>query len=162
MPQFYWLDSNVLMEAHRRYYSFDIAPGFWTSVEAHAKADSLRSPKVVLDVEIAPNKDALTTWAKAIGSVLFVQAGQAEQQEVGNITQYVLSAYSQADAAFFLAKADPWVIAHALADKGVVVTQEKLVAANSKKVKIPNVCNQFNVKWIDTFELLRRLKVKLN
>jgi hypothetical protein len=25
----YLLDSNVFIEAYRRYYSFDICPGFW-------------------------------------------------------------------------------------------------------------------------------------
>lgn len=160
MPQFYWLDSNVLIEAHRRYYSFDIAPGFWASIEAHAKAGALRSPQNVLD-EIAESKDALTTWAKGLGSDLFVQAAKDEQQAVGNISQYVLGAYPQPEANSFLARADPWVIAHALINQGTVVTQEVRVAANSQKVKIPNVCDQFKVPCISTYDLLRRLNVKL-
>lgn len=161
MPSFYWLDSNVLMEAHHRYYSFDIAPGFWTSLEVHAKSDALRSPQNVLD-EITEQKDVLATWAKALGGELFVQAGKDEQLAVGTISQYVLGKYPQSAANVFLGKADPWVIAHALINQGTVVTQEVRVDANSKKVKIPNVCDQFKVPCINTYDLLRRLKVKLN
>ena len=25
----YLLDSNILIEAHKRYYPFDVVPGFW-------------------------------------------------------------------------------------------------------------------------------------
>ena len=28
----YLIDSNVLIEAHRRYYGFDLCPGFWESI----------------------------------------------------------------------------------------------------------------------------------
>lgn len=47
-------------------------------------------------------------------------------------------------------------------DEGTVVTQEVKVAANSLVAKVPNVCDQFKVPYIDSYELLRRLKVKLN
>ena len=160
MPPFYWLDSHVLMEAHRRYYSFDIAPGFWSAIEAHTKAGALRSPRNVLR-EIEESKDELTTWARGEGRDLFVEAAKDEQQAVGDISQYVLDNYPTAEAHAFLAKADPWVIGHALIDKGIVITQETKVTSISKKVKIPNVCDHFKVDWFDTFALLKRLKVKL-
>jgi hypothetical protein len=106
MAPFYWLDSNVLMEAHRRYYSFDIAPGFWAAIETHAKAGALRSPQNVLQ-EIEENKDELAKWAKGKGRHLFVQAARDEQKAVGEISQYVLDNYRPAEAHAFLAKADP-------------------------------------------------------
>ena len=37
--------------------------------------------------------------------------------------------------------ADPWVIAHAMKEKAIVVTkEEKITATNTAKIKIPNVC----------------------
>jgi hypothetical protein len=160
MPPLYFLDSNVLIEASNRYYSFDIAPGFWTSIEGHASAGTISSPQSVL-VEIEENEDDLTSWAKGQGSILFVISGKDEQKAVGEISEYVLKTYSKSEANAFLAKADPWVIAHALVGKGTVVTQEKHVPPNSQKAKIPNVCDHFNVPWIDTFKLLRDLNVQL-
>jgi hypothetical protein len=161
MPQFHWLDSNVLMEAHRRYYSFDIAPGFWSALITHSEADALRSPLNVLK-EIEESKDALTKWAQGEGRILFVQAKKDEQQAVGQISQYVLDNYELAQAQAFLAKADPWVVGHALVNKGIVITQERKVSSTSKKVKIPNVCEHFGIEWFDTFALLKKLNVKLN
>jgi Domain of unknown function (DUF4411) len=162
MAKSFWLDSNVLIQAHQGYYSFDIAPGFWSSIESHTKNGSLRSPDNVLK-EILEGKDTdpLKNWAKGKGKRLFVLAGKDEQGAVGKITQYVLGNYPQPQATFFLAKADPWVIAHALVDRGIVVTQETLVGANSLKVKIPNVCNHFKVEWINTYDLLRKLNITL-
>jgi hypothetical protein len=161
MPPFNWLDANVFIQAHRHYYRFNIAPGFWAALEAHARTDELRSPQKVLDIEIAINKDVLADWAKKIGSALFVPDGKEEQLAVGKISAYVLGKYPRAQADPFLAKADPWVIAHALVDKGTVVTHENKVPDNSQVPKIPNVCDQFGIESINTFELLDRLGVKL-
>jgi NADPH:quinone reductase-like Zn-dependent oxidoreductase len=52
--------------------------------------------------------------------------------------------------------ADPWVLAQAKADSIVVVTHEVLVPPNSKRVKIPNVCSQFGVLYVDTYTILRQ------
>jgi hypothetical protein len=161
MPSFYWLDANVFIQAHRYYYRFQIAPGFWTALEANARADKLRSPQKVLDVEIAINRDALATWTRQLASILFVPDGKDEQQAVGQISQHVLGKYARAYADPFLAKADPWVIAHALVNNGIIVTQERREAPSYPKPKIPNVADYFGVKSVDTFEFLDRLGVKL-
>jgi hypothetical protein len=160
MPYF-WLDSNVLIEAHRTYYSFDIAPGFWKAIENCAKADKVRSPVNVFN-EISGSKDVLAKWVKDLGTDLFVEPEQLEQQMVGTISQQVLGTYQASEAKRFLAGADPWVIAHASVNKGIVVTQETLAPSNSTKVKIPNICGKFKVPWITTYEMLRQLKIKLN
>jgi len=162
MSPFNWLDANVLIQAHRYYYRFNIAPGFWAALEANARADKLRSPQKVLDIEIAINKDPLADWSKKIGTVLFVPDGKDEQLAVGQITAHVLGKYPRAQADVFLAKADPWVIAHALVNRGTVVTLETRVPDNSQTPKIPNVCDQFGIESINTFELLSRLGVTLS
>ena len=41
-----------------------------------------------------------------------------------------------------------------------VVTQESFVPVGSKKVKVPNICRDFDVKYINTIELLRKLEAK--
>jgi hypothetical protein len=115
----------------------------------------------VLDVEIAINRDALATWTRQLASILFVPDGKDEQQAVGQISQHVLGKYARAYADPFLAKADPWVIAHALVNNGIIVTQERREAPSYPKPKIPNVADYFGVKSVDTFEFLDRLGVKL-
>ncbi|GIV50097.1 MAG: hypothetical protein KatS3mg038_0618 [Candidatus Kapaibacterium sp.] len=60
VPNRYLLDTSVFIEAFRRYYSFDIAPGFWNALIAHA--DSVFSIDRVRD-EINKNRDDLSKWA---------------------------------------------------------------------------------------------------
>jgi len=52
-------------------------------------------------------------------------------------------------------------VAHAMTDGGTVVTHETLVDASSNAVKIPNVCEQFSVKWKPAYEALEKLGLKL-
>ena len=57
----------------------------------------------------------------------------------------------------FLAGADPWLIAKAMALKdAVVVTHEQFNLQMRRKFSIPNVCHHFGIQWTDTFELLSR------
>lgn len=37
------LDANIFVEAHKRYYSFDIAPGFWQALKQKAEENLLIS-----------------------------------------------------------------------------------------------------------------------
>jgi hypothetical protein len=55
--------------------------------------------------------------------------------------------------------ADPWVIAHAIAEKAIVVTKENKETQSAAKVKIPNVCENMGVKWINDFQMIRELKL---
>ena len=57
--------------------------------------------------------------------------------------------------------ADPLVIAHAIYEKAIVVTkEEKVTALNSNKLKIPNVCDNMGVRWINDFQLIDELDIK--
>ncbi len=47
----YLLDSNVLIQAHRMYYPFDVVPGFWTKLIDLSNRGVIRSiDKVKRDV----------------------------------------------------------------------------------------------------------------
>lgn len=60
-------------------------------------------------------------------------------------------------------KADPWVIAHAMAQDAIVVTKEKKITNPlSTVVKIPNVCENLNVPCIDDFQFIRELQMKFD
>jgi hypothetical protein len=78
------------------------------------------------------------------GAVAAHVAAQAGEMKVGALDE-------------FLAGADPWLIAKAMALKdAIVVTHEQFNLQIRRKFSIPNVCHHFGVQWIDTFELLSR------
>ena len=57
---------------------------------------------------------------------------------------------------------DGWIIAYAKVHGMTVVTQETPAPYVKRKVPIPNVCDEFDVKWKDTFEMLQELEVRFN
>src|ERR1700743_714417 len=59
----YIVDSNVFMEAARRYYSFDFAQPFWNGMHAYAEQNKILSVDRVLN-EIKKGNDALKEWAQ--------------------------------------------------------------------------------------------------
>ena len=59
--------------------------------------------------------------------------------------------------------ADPWVIAHALRENAIVVTkEEKITAVNTTKIKIPNVCDNMGVAWINDFKFIEELNIQFS
>lgn len=62
--------------------------------------------------------------------------------------------YTQAAVDKFLAEADYFLVSHALAYDGVVVTYEVRQKTESR-VKIPNVCQEFEVECVRPYEMLK-------
>ncbi|MOA16474.1 hypothetical protein D3C78_1366900 [compost metagenome] len=60
----------------------------------------------------------------------------------------------------FLAGADPWLIAKAMTTGATVVTHEVLNRDAKRKFIIPNICQELNVPFLNTFELLHRLEAR--
>jgi hypothetical protein len=57
--------------------------------------------------------------------------------------------------------ADPWVIAHSLNENACVVTkEEKVTAPNTTRIKIPNVCENMGIRWINDFEFVEELNIQ--
>lgn len=159
MPR-YCLDTNIFIQAQNGPYAMDIVPAFWDWLDQQVSDRNLFSSFMVHQ-EITAGTDDLANWAKARNnSGLFEAASPDAQRLFGDISNYVLSNYQPAEANFFLQGADPWVIAQAQAENAKVVTMEKLVGINSRKVKIPNICNHFGVEWLNTYQLLRELQAR--
>ncbi|MCH7827814.1 MAG: DUF4411 family protein [Bacteroidetes bacterium] len=163
--QKYVLDSSVLMQAHRVYYSFDIAPAFWNFLIESVKTDKIVSVDRVND-EILKGNDELADWTKNKFSFAFVETQYDSNiltnysklmkwaNEQTQFTQAAKDEFARAD------NADAWTIAYASTHNCVLVTQEVLNNNIRRKIPIPNVCAAFNVKYIDTFTLLRELNFK--
>lgn len=58
-------------------------------------------------------------------------------------------------------KADAWIVAYAMAKGCVVVTHEQYRPGIRRKIPIPNVCKTFNIRSMDTFQMLRELDIQL-
>jgi len=152
----YCLDSNVLIQAWQKYYSPKYCPTYWNVLNDLGSEERIFIPKMVYD-EITRTDDELSDWLKT--STIQVKPITAD------LTQILSSIYA-ADASHKhlvdnkkgRSLADPWVIAHAIREEAIVVTkEEKITALNSKKIKIPNVCDNMGIDWITDFDMIDQL-----
>ena len=154
----YLLDSNVLKEAKNRYYGFAICPGFWEWVKRGSGSALLGSVRKIRDeINDGDEDDELRVWINNGQPLEFFAPDEATVEALKEVTRWVMEQdYDEKNRASFFAKADPLLVAHAMAHNGTVVTHESYVAANSKKVKIPNVCEAMDVEWVNCFQMLVR------
>ncbi len=157
MASRYCLDANVFIQAKNGPYGLDIVPSFWEFLDDQADAETICSSKVVYE-ELANGEDDLADWVKdRKDGRMFVEPDEEIQAVFADIADYVNDEYANHHVRPFLDGADPWIIAQAKVEGAVVVTHEKLVNDVSTKVKIPNICIQFGVKYVDTYKMLRAL-----
>ena len=159
----YLLDSDSLMAANRLYYRFKNFPCVWNWLEVKLKEKNVQSVDAVLN-EIKKGDDPLKQWANK-NHTYFVSTTDADtQRAMREITEYVRQNYSEQKLNEFLSKADIWLIAKskALRDNGIqniVVTNEEAInnPSQDSKVKIPNVCNKFEIRTMNFFDFLSNL-----
>ena len=112
--------------------------------------------------ELQKQDDDLSKWSKSRQNFFLESNDQETQQVYAEIAHHVIKHphYTELYKNSFLNAADSWLIATAKTLGGIVVTQEVAVPKESKKVKIPNICNEFDVDYCNTFELLETFGVK--
>jgi hypothetical protein len=159
------LDANVLIDAHRRYYSFDIAPCFWRVVLDLASEGHVMSiDRVKQELMNSDEEDALNKWANSDFNQWFLSTDSEEvfqaYSEVINwsVGQAQYFDYAKAE---FAGIADSWLVAFAKAKDCIVVTHEQFSRDARKRILIPNACRAFGVDYMNIFEMLRRLNAKL-
>ena len=160
----YVLDADVLMQAHRMYYAFDICSGFWDALmKHHANAIVSSIDKILEDIERGEGVDDLKRWVRALPQTFFNATSDAlVVAEYGEIVNWVnRQPFTQPAKAEFMNVSDGWIIAFAKAKGKIVVTQEVLQLGRRNSVKIPNVCEAFHVPYKNTYDFLRALGVNL-
>lgn len=154
------VDTNILVDAHRRYYAFDLVPSFWAFLDENFEAGNLVSIKPVLD-ELRAGNDALAEWAKARPQFFRDIADEATIQKMSEIANWVAQqGYKQSAVDEFLGIADYFLVASAAAHGLTVLTHEMPAPESKKRVKIPDVCNTFGVDYVDTFTMMRALRAR--
>ena len=151
------------MAAHHGYYAPDLCPGFWDCVIHQFHAGRLLSIDRVGDEIEGP--EALLRWVKQSPNALFVSsAEQSIQVAFSQIMAWVTDndQFSPAGREEFARTADGWLVAYAVTNGAVVVTNEVFDPNVRRRVPIPNVCRQFKVTFRNTFEMLRELGVKFD
>ena len=157
--QKYCLDANVLIQAWQKYYSPKICPNYWDILNHLGQNNKIFLPQMVYE-EITRTDDDLAKWLKS-SSIPEIKI----DEQVANCLKSIYAANPShiqlVDNTKQRSLADPWVIAHAMNEGAVIVTkEEKVTALNSTKVKIPNVCENMGIRYINDFEFIEEIGLR--
>lgn len=165
----YALDSNFFIQAHRDSYPIDVALTFWQKVKNLAHAGKIVSIDKVKDElynhPSDPDKqDLLEKWCRANLPPDFFKDTSSHISSYQRVVQWAISKnehYSQVAMNDFLDanEADAFLVSYALSDyqNCVIVTHEKSDPLNKKRIKIPEPCMHFNIRFINSVNLFREL-----
>ena len=157
----YLLDANTFIEAKNKYYRTSICPGYWDFMDSNFKTQILASTRGVYS-ELEKFGDSLSDWVKPRKEWFLEESDTECINCLSDISQFVMDhkVYADTHKEKFLSGADPLIIAKAKSLGAKLVTHEVLTNGQSTRVKIPNICKEFGVEYIDTFDLLELLNVK--
>lgn len=155
----YCLDANVLIQARQKYYNPKFCPDYWKILSELGKDGKIFMPELVYE-EIIRTEDDLSEWLKKSKIPI-----NKISEPVTHCLQKVYATdpihKNLVDNTKARSLADPWVIAHALHENSTVVTkEEKVTALNSNRIKIPNVCDNMGIRWINDFQFIDELDIK--
>jgi hypothetical protein len=161
-PREFLLDANVFIEAKRRYYAFDLCPGFWNCLIWHQGTNRLHSIDRIKQ-ELERGGDDLSDWIASVmpGSFFASTDNMAVTGIFGQMITWVQgqTQFLPEAKAEFATGTDGWLIAYAKAYNLVLVTQEIFAPDSRRNVPIPNVCEAFAIAYVDTFSMLKELNV---
>lgn len=162
MDKQYAIDADVFISASRLYYPFDIAPAFWRQLVEKGSNKIVLIDKI--KDEILRNEDQLSEWLQENSSSFLIRTSMDPKviESYRRIISFVSesSHYRQIAKFEFAEAADSWLCAHASAYSYVIVTEERYEPNSRKRVKIPNVCKEFAIDYINRIQFIRELGIK--
>jgi Domain of unknown function (DUF4411) len=163
VPRF-WMDTNVLIEAHHRWYPIGRAVTFWNRLAEQVEAGNILCPKRVYKelAEQENHQDEIAQWVRVRKDRgLCVPSNRDVEKKVGEIGEWIYSnhQFDHSECWKFCKGGDPWVIAHALVARDMVVTQESNLHPQATKPLIPDVCHRFGVEYVNVMRMFETLDV---
>ena len=154
------IDANVLIRADRDYYPLDRVPQFWEWLGDMGRNGALKIPLEAYEEVTAG--DALVDWLRANRSTMLLD----ESVDPGLLSRVVEQGYAPdlTESEIEKVGADPFIIAYALAARTnrCVVTMEASKPSRQRANRhIPDVCANFNIRCINTFQLIRDLDFRI-
>ncbi len=162
----YILDTNILVYPNRISHPMDIYPSYWDKMSEILKLKNVVSIDKVKD-EIYNHEDTLTKWCKTYIPKSFWSSSANSIIEYAEIQNWAQNKNYNERALLEFANsknADPFLIAYAINKKRIekisvtIVTLEVSAPESKKSVKIPDVCIDFNLRFINNNDFFREIK----
>jgi hypothetical protein len=134
-----------------------LCPDYWDIIDGLAREGAIFCTEEVAH-ELEKTDDDLHAWAKAHPH-LFREITPAVMDNIRS----VLAQFPRlVDTIKDRSMADPWVIAHAMAEKATVVTKEPLTKGSKTRIRIPDVCDAMGVLWMDDHRFAAAVGLKFS
>ena len=161
----YLLDANTLIDAKDYYYPINRVPEFWDWLIFHGQKGDIKIP-IEIYREFYGQKgkeDELVIWTKRpeVKKALLLKES-AEPDLVSRIT-YGGYLPNPTDDEIKKMGSDPFLLSYALRDlenRCVVTTEISKKSREGAGAKIPDVCEKFDIRCINSFQLIRELDFK--
>ena len=154
MPVFCF-DTSALIHAAVRAYPFDVFPSFWNKLDELATNEQAIISLAAVD-ELEKKTDDVYEWVKSRPEMIV-----GIDIEIQKLVREILDDDRRkrlVDTKKGRSGADPFVIALAELHDAIVVTQEIPAGHDSKSPKIPDICNERAVPWLDLLGLIQQEK----
>lgn len=155
----YLLDANTLINANNQYYPLERVPEFWAWLLDQGDKGKIKIP-IEISEEITNGTDSVAKWLKdkEHAEKLILDEGV----EVASLQKITEEGYGPnvTDIELIEIGRDPFLISAALKDinnRTVVTEEPSRPSCKRQNRRVPDVCNQFNVKWCNSFSLIQLL-----
>ncbi|TPW35219.1 DUF4411 family protein [Oecophyllibacter saccharovorans] len=159
------VDTCIFIESAKIHHPMDIFPSLWGKLLETA-GDKWFTCKPVAN-EIKDWGDDVFSWfdglKKTHPEAILDHSPEDIQKGFADITQGIVdnAHYKPFAKEKFLSGADPWLLAFGRARGYKIVTRETIIDPNIKKrIKIPNVCKDYNIDCLNLNEFLRYVSFK--
>ena len=158
MSPAFLIDTNILISANNSLYPPDLFPSFWKAMQASIENGDIGILRVVKE-EIEGCRDELESWIRDIDFAPLDHNSDRIVECYSSIANYIVRRYPEKAISWLSSSAcaDPWLISFAMANGGIIVTNEEAVPENSRKVKIPNIAGHFGIRCTDHIGMMRSL-----
>ena len=155
------LDANVFISANNMYYAPDLCTEFWRCLADYNRKEVVFSIDRVYD-ELARHKDNLSDWSGKNKSMFASTHNDQIEEKYADMTEWIKHRqYRDKALEEFSSAADGWLAAFASITGATLVTHEQPAPRSLSHVKLPDVCKEFGVTCMNTFEMLRALEIHL-
>src|SRR3972149_8657061 len=144
----YIFDASVFILAHKHDFPIDENPGtIWDFVERMGNQGEVQVPESVVE-ELSKKEDKVHKWVSDRKDILMIPTEHALPHLPRVLAAY--GAFTESDLEGFDGKADPFVIAEALASLAIVVSDETRhpTATSIRNKKIPDICDLVGVSYL--------------
>ena len=150
MSKIYCLDSGVFINSWTKNFPNDLFPSVWNHLDKLCR-DNLVFTTPEVAREVYEGGDDVSKWLKARKYII-----AKPTEEILHQLKEVMNSYPKLAAeGSKRSAADPWVIAYAFHRKAVIVTEEHESGNLKNKPRIPDVCRDLQLHWMNTVGLLR-------